>query len=53
LQEYRGGQALGGPYQAPSVYTNQGAITIQFTSQTTATMTLPNGGQIALQRFTF
>src|SRR5205085_11876681 len=38
LQEYRGGQPLGGAYSAPSVYTSQGTVTIQFTSQTTATM---------------
>ncbi|MBI1777063.1 MAG: hypothetical protein HYR63_17130 [Proteobacteria bacterium] len=53
LQEYRGGQALGGPYQAPSLFAGQGTVTIQFTSTTTATMTLPNGSQISLTRFTF
>jgi hypothetical protein len=53
LQEYRNGQTLGGVYAAPSVFANQGTVTIQFTSQTTATMTLPNGSQIPLQRFSF
>jgi photosystem II stability/assembly factor-like uncharacterized protein len=53
LLEYRNGQVLGGAYQAASLHANQGTITIQFSSQTAGTLTLPNGSQVAITRFTF
>lgn len=49
--EYRGGQTLTGAYKAPSAPTNAGSATLQFTSTTTATLTLPNGVQKQLTRF--
>ncbi len=53
LTEFRGGQTLGGPYNAPTTSLNAGTITIQFSSQTAATLTLPNGQQVALTRYSF
>ncbi|MBI1776571.1 MAG: hypothetical protein HYR63_14595 [Proteobacteria bacterium] len=53
LQEYRGGQTLGGAYKASSLYADRGTISIQFSTPTTAILTLPNGTQTPLQRFGF
>lgn len=53
LTQFNGGQTLGGPYIAPTSSSNVGTVTVQFSSQTAATMTLPNGQQIALTRFSF
>lgn len=53
LTEFRGGQTLGGTYNEPTSSSSVGSISIQFSSQTTATMTLPNGSQVALTRYTF
>ncbi|MBM3535887.1 MAG: hypothetical protein FJX60_22985 [Alphaproteobacteria bacterium] len=53
LTEYRGGQVLGGSYNAPTTSSNVGTITLSFSSQTTATLTLPNGNTVALTRYTF
>ncbi len=53
LTEFRGGQTLGGPYNAPTSSLSAGTITIQFSSQTAATLTLPNGQQVALTRYSF
>jgi hypothetical protein len=50
---YAGGQTLTGPYQPPTGVTGSGSLTIQFTSRTAATLTLPNGRQIPIQRFSF
>ncbi|MBI1776469.1 MAG: hypothetical protein HYR63_14075 [Proteobacteria bacterium] len=52
LDEYAGGQTLtSGP--RPNLTTlPQGQITVQFTSTTTATVTLPDGRQVQLSRFT-
>ncbi len=47
------GQTLTGPYQPAQSVTGPGSLTIQFTSSITATLTLPNGRQIPLQRFQF
>jgi alpha-tubulin suppressor-like RCC1 family protein len=48
------GQTLAGAFQAASVFNpNVGALTIQFSSPTAGTLTLPNGRQIPIQRFTF
>lgn len=53
-QQYGNGQSLAGTYKLPSVVNdNVGAITIEFTSTTTATLTLPDGRQIALTRYQF
>ncbi|MSP49806.1 MAG: hypothetical protein EXQ95_10845 [Alphaproteobacteria bacterium] len=53
LTEFRGGQTLGGAYNATTSSSSVGAITLQFSSQTAATLTLPNGQQVALTRYTF
>jgi CubicO group peptidase (beta-lactamase class C family) len=53
LSEYANGQTLGGAYQAPTVMATRGTISIEFTTTTTATLTLPSGAQVALTRFTF
>jgi streptogramin lyase len=48
------GQSLGGGYVTPTtVNANVGSISIQFTSTTTGVLTLPDGRQIAIQRYTF
>ncbi len=52
LQRCFGGQSLTGGYRAPSCVADQGNVTLQFTSQIAATMTLPDGRQIPLTRFT-
>jgi photosystem II stability/assembly factor-like uncharacterized protein len=53
LTEFRGGQVLGGAYNAPTSSSNAGTITITFSSQTTGTLTLPNGSSVAITRYTF
>jgi photosystem II stability/assembly factor-like uncharacterized protein len=53
LTEFSGGQTLGGSYNAPTSSSSQGTITLSFSSQTTATLTLPNGSIVALTRYTF
>jgi hypothetical protein len=51
---YAGGQAMGQPYRAPTrTSENAGALDVQFTSPTTATMTLPDGRRINLVRQAF
>jgi len=47
-----GGQTPGGAYQAPTCVSDLGSISIVFPTTTTATLTLPNGTQTALTRFT-
>jgi hypothetical protein len=47
------GQVLGGAYNAPTTSTILGTTTLVFTSQTTATLTPPNGSSVALTRYTF
>jgi hypothetical protein len=48
------GPTLGGTYQAPGVANaNVGAVTVQFASTNSATLTLPDGRQIPLTRFDF
>jgi len=51
LQRCSGGQSLTGSYRAPGCTADQGSVTLQFTSQIAATMTLPSGRQIPLARF--
>jgi hypothetical protein len=53
LLEYTGGQTLTGSYQPPGGTTSAGAITLQFTSATAGVLTLPDGGQVPIQRFAF
>ncbi|MBI1775432.1 MAG: YHYH protein [Proteobacteria bacterium] len=53
LAEYQNGPTLTGGAANTSILSNIGSLTIRFTSATTATLTLPNGKQLALQRFTF
>jgi hypothetical protein len=53
LTQYAGGQTLTGSYQAPTSSSDQGAVTIQFSSATDATLTLPNGTRVALTRYRF
>ncbi|MBM3533910.1 MAG: hypothetical protein FJX60_12840 [Alphaproteobacteria bacterium] len=53
IQEYSGGSALGTTFRAPTGSANAGTVTIQFSTTTAATMTLPNGSQVALTRFAF
>jgi lysyl endopeptidase len=51
---YAGGQTLTGPYQAPTVIDdNVGAVYLQFLSETSAQLTLPNGRTIELIRYRF
>ncbi|MBL8689748.1 MAG: hypothetical protein JNL04_11645 [Rhodospirillaceae bacterium] len=53
LSEYGNGQTLGGAWQAPTITSIKGSITIDFTSSTQAVLTLPSGAQVSLTRFTF
>lgn len=53
-EQYANGQTLSGLYQKPDqVNGNVGSITVNFTSRSTATLTLPDGRQIALTRYRF
>ncbi|MBI1891344.1 MAG: c-type cytochrome [Burkholderiales bacterium] len=53
-QEYGNGQVLQGSFKAASVVnSNVGNITVTFTNATTGTLTLPDGRQIPLIRYTF
>lgn len=50
--QYGYGQTLTGGFQSASVFNaNVGALTIQFSSPTAGTMTLPDGRQIPITRF--
>ena len=53
LIQPHGGQTLNGPYTTQSQGFDEGSMTIQFTSDTTATLTIPSGRQIPLLRYTF
>lgn len=48
-----GGQTLGGVHRAPTCSEDAPSIALSFTSPVSATLTLPSGRQIALQRFRF
>ncbi|HWQ94115.1 MAG TPA: hypothetical protein VN418_01260, partial [Gammaproteobacteria bacterium] len=53
-EQYANGQTLTGIYKKPDqVSGDVGNITIQFTSRSTATLTLPDGRQIPLTRYRF
>jgi serine protease len=52
--QFADGQTLTGPYKVNRLINNNvGSITLQFSSTTTATLTLPGGRQIPLTRFVF
>ncbi|MBI1775268.1 MAG: hypothetical protein HYR63_07975 [Proteobacteria bacterium] len=53
LLQYAGGQTLTGAYRPPSTSSDAGAVSVQFSTTTTASLTLPNGTRIQLTRFTF
>ncbi|MBI1774887.1 MAG: hypothetical protein HYR63_06020 [Proteobacteria bacterium] len=53
LTEYAGGQSLTGAYQPPNTSTSRGQISIQFSSATQGTLTLPNGTSTAITRYRF
>src|ERR1019366_3905152 len=50
---YTGGQSLTGTYKSPTESANNGNVTIQFSSPNAGTLTLPDGRQIAIQRYSF
>ena len=51
---YGGGQTLTGPYKAPTVIdANVGPVQLQFLTETSALLTLPNGSTIGLIRYRF
>ena len=53
-EQYANGQPLTGTYKKPDlVNANVGSITLQFTSKSTAVLTLPGGRQINLSRYRF
>ena len=53
-EQYANGQTLTGLYQKPTqVNANVGSITLQFTSRSTAVLTLPGGRQVNLARYRF
>ncbi len=52
--QFANGITLTGPYQSESIVNSDvGAVTLQFTGTTTATLTLPNGTSMPLTRFQF
>ncbi len=53
LMQYGNGQTLSGAFQPASIVNNLGVVTLQFSSAASATLTLPNGRQIPLTRFSF
>ena len=53
-EQYANGQTLTGTYKKPDqVNSNVGSITLQFTSRSTAVLTLPGGRQVNLSRYRF
>jgi serine protease len=53
LQTSTGGQTLTGAYKAPTPNTSVGQMGLQFHTSTAATLTLPGGASVPLQRFFF
>ncbi|MBM3548012.1 MAG: hypothetical protein FJX54_13755 [Alphaproteobacteria bacterium] len=53
LYEYVNGPTLTGSTGTASALSSQGSATMRFTSSTTGTITLPNGQQISIQRYTY
>ena len=53
-RQYGNGQTLTGTWRLPLVEnSNAGNVTIQFTSTASGTLTLPDGRQVAIERFRF
>jgi hypothetical protein len=53
-QQYGNGQTLTGTYKSPSIVNaNVGNVTVAFKDAATATLTLPNGSSIQIERFAF
>jgi hypothetical protein len=53
-EQFGNGQTLDGSYQSPEVVNaSVGSVNIQFTSPTTGMLTLPDGRQVAIERFVF
>ncbi len=53
LYEYVNGPTLTGSTGSASALASQGTATMSFSSATAGTITLPNGRQIAIQRYTY
>ncbi len=53
LYEYANGPTVTGSSGTASPIANPGTATMQFSSTTTGTITLPNGQQIAIQRYSY
>jgi hypothetical protein len=53
LTEFGGGQAAGGPWRAPAPVADHGKIALRIGSSGTVMLTLPNGRELALTRFSF
>jgi hypothetical protein len=53
LDKYRNGQCISCTYAAPSTGGNDGPVTVNFTSETSATLTLPGGRVTRIQPFNF
>ena len=53
MLKYDFGQPLNGGYRFPSSAGSDGTMVIDFTSRTTALLTLPAGGQVSIQRENF
>jgi hypothetical protein len=53
LDKYRNGQCISCTYAAPSSGGNDGAVIVNFTSETSATLTLPGGRVTNIQPFNF
>ncbi len=51
LDKYRGGQCASCMYQMPSTMGNDGAMTITFSSPTTATVQFPGGRVTQIQPY--
>ena len=51
LDKYTGGQCISCTYKAPALVGNDGNITLTFTSPTTATVDLPGGRRIQIERY--
>lgn len=53
LSQFRGGQSLTGVYRAPSVQPSPGSFSVQFSSNTTGELILPNNQRVSISRFMF
>ena len=53
LDKYRGGQCISCPYRAPTPAGSDGAISIQFTTGTSAVVNLPGGRKTNIELFVF